>query len=536
MKQTLQSFFIKLPTFFRNKYFLGVLGVSLITFVLISRSTSGSVEETIKAKEGLIVQTVKVTGPVTPTKEASLSFEKTGTVSSVNVEVGGKVYSGQVLATLGSQDVYASLLQAKASLANQQATLDQLQTGARPEELAIKMQTVENAKSNLAVTYGSIPDSIRDADSKISDAIKTKISSLFTTDGGSYKLTITACNQQFSSAIEIKRGIFEKTLSDFQKNTASISSLSNEITLDTGLINTYNVTKDTTSLLDDISSLLSSSCLSNDANVSSYRTIVSTARATIGAVFSDINTKRAALTTAKNTLESASRDLELTKAGTDKAKIRAQEALVASAEAQVASVQANMSKNVLTAPFNGIITKVDITKGETASAGKSSVTLISSSAFQVEAKIPEIDIAKLAVGNPVKVTLDAYGDNVVFDAVVSRVDPSATNESNVPVYKAIVSFKEIDSRIKSGMTANVTVVTASKEKALSLPLRFVKVQTDGSGIVQILSGKEKKVAKVILGIRGEDGAIEIISGLLPTDIVVAIQPGERASQKENSIK
>ena len=247
----------------------------------------------------------------------------------------------------------------------------------------------------------------------------------------------------------------------------------------------------------------------------------------------DINTKRTALTAVKNALSSATRDLNLTKAGTDKAKIRAQEALVAQAEAQVAQVQANLSKNVLIAPFNGIITKVDITKGETASAGKSSITLISSSAFQVEAKIPEIDVSKVIVGNPVKVTLDAYGSSVIFEAVVSRVDPSATMEGNVPTYKAIVSFKEIDARIKSGMTANVSIVTASKENTLSLPIRFVTVQENGTGVVQVLSGKEKKVTKVTLGIRGDDGTIEIISGILSTDTVVAIQPGVRSAQKQN---
>lgn len=531
MKHTFESLFSHFVTIIRSKYFLGALGILLIAFVLYSRSSTANQEETIFPKEGLLIQSVKVTGPVTPTSEAMLSFEKTGAVSSINVGVGNKVYAGQVLATLSNDDLYASLLQAKAQVANQEAVLEQLQTGARPEELAIKMQTVENAKSNLDVTYSAIPDSIRDADSKISDAIKTKLSQLFTLDGSGYKLTITGCNQQLSSLIEAKRGLFEKTLSDFQKTTLVISSLSDNQTLDTGLDNAYITTREATALLDDLSSLLSANCLANNTAIDTYRTTISTARTAVGTVFSDINAKRTALTTAKNTLSSATRDLELTKAGTDKAKIRAQEALLASAKAQVASAQANLSKNILTAPFNGIITKVDITKGETAGAGKSAITLISSSAFQVEAKIPEIDISKIAVGNPVKVTLDAYGDGTEFEAIVSRVDPSATMEGNVPVYRAIVSFKEIDSRIKAGMTANVSIVTASKEKTLSLPIRFVTVEGDGTGIVQVLSGKDKKPVRVTLGLRGDDGSIEIISGILSTDKVVAIQPGERSSQK-----
>ncbi len=532
MKHTLHTIFDTILSLFRNKYFWGIFGVVFIVGVLYSRNATSNQEETTFPKQGLLVQSVKVTGPVTPTSEAMLSFEKSGLVSGVNVEVGNKVYAGQVLATLSSDDVYASLLQARAVLANQRAVLEQLQTGARPEELAIKMQAVDNAKSNVEVTYSAIPDSIRDADAKTSDAIKSKLSSLFTADGATFRLTITACNQQLSNQIEARRGTFEKTLSDFQKTTASISSLSDKATLDAGLDAAYTTTREATSLLDDLSSLLSSNCLANSSSADTYRTIVSTARTTVGTVFSDISTKRTAVNTAKNTLLSATRDLDLTKAGTDKAKIRAQEALVAQAEAQVAQAQANLSKNVITAPFNGIITKVDITKGETATAGRSAVTLISSSAFQVEAKIPEVDISKIAVGNPVRVTLDAYGNDVFFEATVSRVDPSATMEGNVPVYKAIVSFKEIDTRIKSGMTANVSIIAASRENALSLPIRFVGVESSATGTVEVLNGKDKKTVKVSLGIRGDDGTVEIRSGILTTDKVVAIQPGARSAQKQ----
>lgn len=533
MKHKLQHFFTKSLLVFRNIYVIGGIGLIIIAVAVYVKTSSSNQEETLSPKIGLLTQSVKVTGPVTPTSEAMLSFEKSGAVSSVNVEVGNKVYAGQILATLSSADAYASLLQAQAALANQQATLEQLQAGARPEELAIKIQALDNAKSNLQVTYSAIPDSIRDADAKMSDAIKNKIASFFTYDGSVFRLTTAGCSQQFASNIEARRGTFEKTLADFQKKTASVSSLSDETVLDEGLNAAYITTREATLLLDDMATLFTGTCFSNSTSLDANRAIVSTARTTIGTVFSDINIKRTALNTAKSTFSSASRDLDLLKAGSDKTKIRAQAALVSQAEAQVASAQANLSKNTLVAPFNGVITKVNITKGEIGTAGKSSVTLISSSAFQVEAKIPEIDISKVIVGNPVQVTLDAYGESVLFDATVTRVDPSATMEGSVPVYKAIISFKEIDARIRAGMTANVRIITSSKEKALSLPIRFVTVQDDGTGLVQIKNGTTKKVTKVTLGIRGDDGSIEILSGLLPTDTVVAIQPGARASQKQN---
>ena len=60
MKNTLENFFNKIPQILRNKYFIGVVGIILITFVLINRNSIGIKEETIQAKQGLILQTVKV--------------------------------------------------------------------------------------------------------------------------------------------------------------------------------------------------------------------------------------------------------------------------------------------------------------------------------------------------------------------------------------------------------------------------------------------------------------------------------------------
>ena len=105
MKHTFESLFSHFVTIIRSKYFLGALGILLIAFVLYSRSSTANQEETIFPKEGLLIQSVKVTGPVTPTSEAMLSFEKTGAVSSINVGVGNKVYAGQVLATLSNDDL-----------------------------------------------------------------------------------------------------------------------------------------------------------------------------------------------------------------------------------------------------------------------------------------------------------------------------------------------------------------------------------------------------------------------------------------------
>jgi HlyD family secretion protein len=185
------------------------------------------------------------------------------------------------------------------------------------------------------------------------------------------------------------------------------------------------------------------------------------------------------------------------------------------------------------APFDGIITTVDVVQGETATANKSALTIIANNAFQVEANIPEIDIAKLAINNPVAITLDAYGESVVFDGVITRIDPSANLQGNVPMYNVVVSFQKKDPRVRAGMTANVAIITAAKENVLAVPIRFVKVNTDGSGTVY--TGKEGALIEhtVTLGIRFDDGTIELLSGAQEGDVLSLIPTGERKAQKEN---
>lgn len=518
-----------------SKTSLSVLLISAIAVLWFGVSSSNNnKEEEIKPSRVSLSQTVRVSGKVQAAKEANLSFQGTGNISYIGVSIGDKVFQGKVLATLYSGDEQANLLQAKATLANAQATLDQLVRGARPEELAIKEQVVVSAKNTLESTYATIPDAVRNVDTSIADSIKTKLSPLFNQSGEIYTIAFSACDQVLQSSVEISRTNLEKRLSVFQKNASLVSMISSGETLDKSFEEAYQATIATNDFISKLSSLLLASCSVQNSSLDTYRTTLASVRTTMNAVFADISSKRAALTSAKNTLAQAERDLTLTKAGTDSTKISAQQALVSQAEASVLAAEARLGKTVVTAPFDGTITDVTLTKGETASAGKVVVSMMSTSAFEVEASIPEIDIAKIQKGNSVEITLDAYGSSVIFPATITRVDESAVFEGNVPKYKTIATFAEKDDRIKTGMTANVSIITKRVAGAIALPIRFVESLDANRGLVSVRKGEEVQEKEVVLGIRSDDGMIEIKSGLTEDDTVVAIQPGVRSAQKQTN--
>lgn len=177
------------------------------------------------------------------------------------------------------------------------------------------------------------------------------------------------------------------------------------------------------------------------------------------------------------------------------------------------AAQAAVDDMVLTALTDGTITLLDISVGETVTAGQNIVT-IQSNDRKIEVDISESDIAKVEVGDRAMIELDAY-DNIELDATVTKIDPAATEISGVVYYKTTLEVDvpmELD--VRPGMTADVKIITESKEDAIAVPRRAIL--TDGGTFVRVLTDTTRgtfDLREVTVGISGDDGMIEIVSGL-----------------------
>lgn len=517
----------------RNKTLTSILFLSAVgglTYLMFYPPQN--TQETVLVTNGTLRQYVKVSGQVQSSHDASLSFQTGGAVSFVGVKVGDAVRQGQILATLSGGDAQATLLQAQASLQNAEAVLGKLVQGARKEEIDVKQQAVDNAQNSLDQSYNAIPDVLQNVEATTADVIKNKLSQLFVATGERYVLSFSSCDQRLQSVIEGQRSLLENTLADFQKKNSLITAISSREAIEKAFDSAYASALNTNELVNSVSNLLLEPCSMANISLDSQRLALSSVKVSMTTLFSDITAKRSAFITAKNSFSQASRDLDLTKAGTDPYTIKAQRALVTQAEAQVIQAKSGLAKTIVTAPFKGVISDVSIVEGETVTSGKTVITMLALDAFEIEAKIPEIDIVKIKTGGAVDVTLDAYGQAVVFKAKVTRINPSATTEGSVPVYKVIITFLGQDVRIKPGMTANVNIVTEERLSADMLPARFVKVKNDSTGTVLIIENGKRVTRDVVLGIRGEGGLIEIKRGLIEGEMVLAPTTVTRSSQKQ----
>lgn len=196
---------------------------------------------------------------------------------------------------------------------------------------------------------------------------------------------------------------------------------------------------------------------------------------------------------------------------------------VDSARATTWTLQKQLKKNIVYAPIDGIITKKYLEVGEMASSAAPIVTISGEKGFEIRADIPESDIDKVKIGQRGEATFDAFASDDIFYFVVSEIEPAATVIQDVVYYKVTFKIEKEDSRIKSGMSTDIDILTAEKKSVLAIPNQAIR-NDEGNKYVEILETKDdKKVLKRVeikVGLRGDNGMTEIISGINEGDEVV----------------
>ncbi|MFA6338768.1 MAG: efflux RND transporter periplasmic adaptor subunit [Candidatus Paceibacterota bacterium] len=497
-----------------------VLAFSALAYKYYLNQKNLAKYETETVKKADVVEEVSSTGTVKPSHSVDLAFEKSGRISEVNVSVGDYVYSGAVLASLGNSDIESQIEQAKAKLEAEQAKLDELKVGTRPEEIRL----VEIQANNAVVSYNdskqNLFDKINDSYTRSDDSIHNQVDQFMSNPRGpNPQLSFITPFSDLKSKVENGRVTMESTLNNFS-DLVNKTNLNSDLEIAASSAQAY--LSSINNYLDDVADLINS--MTPNSNVSqttidAYKADVSASRTSTNAAISNLSAATEKLKTAKSTLDVANQNLVVKKAGSTPEDIKAQQANVNIAQASFDNVKAELGKYVIYSPIDGVVAKQNAKRGEIATAQVSVISINSSAQFEIESNIPESDIAKIKVGQSAEVTLDAYGDGVLFEAVVSSVEPDAKIIEGVPTYKTVLQFKQKDDRIKSGMTANINIVTNKKQNVLIIPSRSA---FDESGIkyVNILENGQSVKKEIQVGLRGTDGNSEILSGINENDKVI----------------
>ena len=502
--------------------------ITIVTIVLVIGIVSGyfyfTIEKepslsTVVVKKNDIIQEVAVTGKVRPSHSVDLAFEKSGKVKRVKTRVGDKVNIGQVLIELDSSELVAQLREAEAKVEVEKAKLAELLQGTRPEEIAVQEVKVKNAKIALEDARRNIIDKLQDTYTKSDDAVRNKVDQFFVDPRSSDPRFSFSVYSQQARDTEADRISIETLLISW-KTYLDEFTVSGDLT--PYINNAKTNLSQVRSFLDKIALVINNLSSSEDLSqttVDGYRSDVSTARADVNTATNNFSLAEEKLRTAESNVSLVENELVLKKAGSVKEQIVAAEAKVKQTEASVQNIQVQVAKTILRSPINGIVAKQDARIGEIVSASTIVVSIISEADFEIEANIPEADIAKIKIGNVARITLDAYGSNVIFEAVVFEIEPAETIIEGVATYKTTLQFLEEDLRIKSGMTANIDILADKRENVIAIPQRAV-ITKNGDTLVRVLKNGLIEEVKVKTGLRGSAGKIEIIAGINEGDEVI----------------
>lgn len=229
------------------------------------------------------------------------------------------------------------------------------------------------------------------------------------------------------------------------------------------------------------------------------------------------------------------------------------------------SGDASSQKARVGSPMNGVVITKGIELGQTVTSGVSSFsegtvlfTVADLKSLLIRVNLNEVDIAKVRVGQPVRVTLDAYPQRT-FTGRVRFVAPAAKLQDKIKVFEIEVALDHLEDSFRTGMSANVEILGERRAATLSIPLEALQ-RRDGktvayrlkSGLPQsaiakardALSGRNKFVwlsdhwreyfeaVPVNAGIATLE-RVEVLAGLRSGDQVCLEDPSRKKVEKDD---
>lgn len=514
--------------FYKNKYFIILLVLALVVLFAISSGGKKDVLpfEYIEVEQRDLEQVVSVTGKVEPAESVDLSFNLSGHISGISVKVGDMVGKGKALSWLDTKDAETSVASAQINLENAILDLEKLR---RQKEEGPSSVSKKKAEDELEKLYKESFNLLSEIYSEVPTDIKN-LEDYYETDENQnenqghidYYADLIANfepiyydENEFEKSYKNIRSQMETSFLSYQK----ININSSYEKIDTVLNETYDSINEASKLIRetrDITELYLQTLTDKGLTPSQIsRSTTETELTTISTLSSELEDHLISLLDYRqdinNQIESII-DVDI--------DIESQELVVKNEENDLQSAKNNLSDHYIFAPFDGIVTDIDGKVGEVTSSNRTVLSLISNNSLEVEVNVPEVDIAKIEEGDSAHIILDAYGQDLIFEAEVISINPAATIIDGVATYKVTLTFKENYPQIRPGMTADIDILTAEEMKVLAVPSRSV-IRRNGDQYVEVfVSEDDIREVSVVTGIRGSDGFVEIKDGLKIGDKVI----------------
>jgi RND family efflux transporter MFP subunit len=215
-----------------------------------------------------------------------------------------------------------------------------------------------------------------------------------------------------------------------------------------------------------------------------------------------------------------------------------------SAQRALAFTEEHLTKTEVRAPFDCTVLTRPVSMGQAVSGsdgfngGTEVLTIADLNAMIINAQVNQADVPRLKVGETVEVTVEAVA-GLRATGTVERISPQAIIKNNIKGYPARIVLKNVDERIRPGMTANVKIPVASASNVTAVPLAavFTEKNPDTSQMeryVYVRQGETFEKRNVKVGVSDFECA-EIQEGLKAGEVVSLELPKEERDKKAKQL-
>lgn len=479
----------KISNWYRaHKFWSWVIAILVLIIMLAVAfwPREDATSETVAVGRVDVVERVRLSGKIEPADRVDLAFWEAGTVGTIARQVGERVVKGDLIAALESRTLLAERAAAVAEVSIKEA--EKAASTVSLEEVTSQYDTiVENARQALlSEGLEAIPS---DENSTLT---APTVSGLYTGLEGEYKFNVNRESVSSRDYILANFGFDKAPKAEVAETRGTPLGNHGLLVRFPDGVENYDDTTWYVRIPNQESSVYTANYAAYQKALRDRQVAIENARASLSK---------------SNTASSVA------------------EAEILRARASLDQIDAKIAERQIRAPFDGLVSKVDLDLGESVTAGATVVSMASEADYQITVNVPEAEINKLSLGNLATATLDAYPDGTEFTAEVISLEPAETIIDGVATYKVTLQFKQFDEKIKSGMTAEIVITGSEKRGVLGVPLRATAFR-DGETWVRVVKDGKIEERPVTLGLRGSDGLAEVVSGLSEGELVSLRPPAQ----------
>lgn len=519
------------------KTLLFIVVVGVIVFLI--RANNSESEQVHVVDKHTVEQVVLLSGSVRAVGQVDLSFDAVGKVATTSVSQGDIVSKGQMLAELDYQILEADLLQAQGKVQSAQSSVSLARASVQKAEANLSLVQAQNrgTDSSIAAAETVLANTI----SEQATLVKNAYSDLLNNDLAAYPID----NNRNVTAPIVSGNYTKETTGDYVLdfyNSGGNTGYSVKTSGLTGSIVSFDDFGIPAPLGDEgLYLTLSASAEGESYGNTDWVIPVPNTRSTtyqtkLGAYNKALQTQSVAVSNAQANLDTLvaqqenGNNIAITTAQEQQAAAALQESkanldqvsgLLSQAQAGVAKVQAQIENNIIRAPFDGTIARFDLKVGQSVGFGQSGITVITDGDYELVMSIPEIDVAKVKVGDIGEIILDAYGTSVGWSGVLSEIELVETTIDGVPSYSSVITITNPDERIKIGMNARARIVVDEKAGVIAVPSYYINTKNNVSTVLVKVNERQTEERVINTGLVGTDYFVQVTEGLVKGEILIA---------------